>query len=243
MTIHIDTPIYTTGPRVQRTAGSTPVEQALALALGETVVLWDGERARLGYAAESASTAQTTFAIRHSSGFLQIALPSPACDRLLIPVTPPLPSRPSIDGYRQCIGIDAAKGVTTGISAADRARTARVLADARTVPEDLVRPGHLVVVAVDSGYRGERAVPRLALQLNAAGHGGLVFADLVSERHPAAMADEHEATSFALAHRLPLYVVASPTPTVRTVGGVGSSVVGAGKFSRAVPVAPARHLG
>ncbi|MFD9667192.1 3,4-dihydroxy-2-butanone-4-phosphate synthase [Rhodococcus sp. NPDC059968] len=209
MTINIDAPIHAAGPRVHRTAASTPVEQALAL--GETVVLWDGDRARLGYAAQSASTAQTAFAIRYSSGFLQLALPSPVCDRLLIPVTPSLPSRPSIEGYRQCIGIDAAQGVTTGISAADRARTARVLADARTVSEDLVRPGHLVVTAVDPGYSGERAVPRLALQLAATGQGGLVFADLVSEQHPAAMADEQEATSFALAQRLPLYAGATST--------------------------------
>ena len=209
MTIDFEAPITAAGSRAHRTAVSIPVEHALAR--GETVVLWDGERARLGYAAQSASIAQTAFAIRHSSGFLQLALPSPDCDRLLIPVTPTLPSRPSSDGYRQCIGIDAAQGVTTGISAADRARTARVLADTRTAPEDLVRPGHFVVVAVDPGYSGERAVPRLALHLNAAGHGGLVFTDLVSERHPAAMADEHEATSFALAHRLPLQVGATST--------------------------------
>lgn len=212
MTIDIDAPIHTSGPRLRRPATSAPAD--LALARGETVGLWDGERAWLGYAAATASTAQTAFVIRHTSGFLQLALPYPACDRLLIPATPALPSQPSsAEGYRQCIGVDAAQGVTTGISAADRARTARVLADVRTVPGDLVRPGHLVVAAVDPGYSGERAVPRLTLQLAASGRGGLVFAELVSGQRPHAMADEHEAASFALAHRLRMYVGATTTGT------------------------------
>ncbi|MDH6287759.1 3,4-dihydroxy-2-butanone-4-phosphate synthase [Rhodococcus opacus] len=200
MTIDIDAPIRPSGQRSRRTIESTAVDAALAR--GETIVLWDDERAWLGYAADTATTAQTAFVIRHTSGFLQIALPSPACDRLLIPLTPALPSRPSAQGYQQCIGVDAAQGVTTGISAADRARTAGVLADSRTDPGDLVRPGHLVVVAVDPDYSGKRAVPRLALRLDASGHGGLVFAELVSSRRPHTMADEHDAVSFALAHQL-----------------------------------------
>src|ERR1019366_1497821 len=41
------------------------------------------------------------------------------------------------------ISVDAAQGVTTGISAADRARTIQLLANPRTQPDDLVRPGHV----------------------------------------------------------------------------------------------------
>src|SRR4026208_1057728 len=41
------------------------------------------------------------------------------------------------------ISVDAARGITTGISAADRARTIQVMADPTAVPEDLVQPGHV----------------------------------------------------------------------------------------------------
>src|SRR5947208_11282341 len=41
------------------------------------------------------------------------------------------------------VSVDAARGITTGISAADRARTIQVMADPTAVPEDLVQPGHV----------------------------------------------------------------------------------------------------
>jgi 3,4-dihydroxy 2-butanone 4-phosphate synthase len=177
-----------------------------AVSRGETAVILHDRRASLVYSARTASTTQTTFAIRHTSGFLQIALPSTACERLMIP-TSPLSSRPSAEAwYQQCIGVDSANGVTTGISAADRAQTARMLASPSTVPEQLHRPGHLIVVAVDPYYRGTHALPMLCNSL-AAAHGtvGVVFADLVSRHHPVDMADTNEALEFADLHGLLAY--------------------------------------
>ena len=55
------------------------------------------------------------------------------------------------------ISVDAAKGVTTGISAADRAKTIRIMADPTAVPEDLVQPGHVFPLRAKAGGVLQRA--------------------------------------------------------------------------------------
>src|ERR1041384_6805763 len=55
------------------------------------------------------------------------------------------------------ISVDAARGITTGISAADRAETIRILADPTAVPEDLVQPGHVFPLRARSGGGLQRA--------------------------------------------------------------------------------------
>jgi len=55
------------------------------------------------------------------------------------------------------ITVDAARGITTGISAADRARTIRVMADPTAIPNDLVRPGHMLPLRAKSGGVLQRA--------------------------------------------------------------------------------------
>src|SRR5690606_18759723 len=74
-------------------------------------------------------------------GVICVAMEGTALDRLGLP----LMVRENRDrlGTAYTVTVDAAEGVTTGISAADRARTIRLLADPATRPEDLVRPGHI----------------------------------------------------------------------------------------------------
>jgi 3,4-dihydroxy 2-butanone 4-phosphate synthase/GTP cyclohydrolase II len=91
--------------------------------------------------ASLASTAWTAWMIRHSSGLLCVALDESRADALRLP--PMVPG-----GSAFAVSVDAATGVTTGISAADRARCARLLADPATRPEDLCRPGHVLPVRV-----------------------------------------------------------------------------------------------
>src|SRR5213595_2549109 len=55
------------------------------------------------------------------------------------------------------VSVDAARGITTGISAADRARTIQVLADPTAVPEDLVQPGHVFPLRAKPGGVLQRA--------------------------------------------------------------------------------------
>src|SRR4030095_4521476 len=55
------------------------------------------------------------------------------------------------------VSVDAAKGITTGISAADRARTIKVMADPTALPEDLVQPGHVFTLRARPGGVLQRA--------------------------------------------------------------------------------------
>jgi 3,4-dihydroxy 2-butanone 4-phosphate synthase/GTP cyclohydrolase II len=81
------------------------------------------------------------FTVRHSSGVICAPMPAEMLDRLEIPLMTPH----NRDRMRTqfTISVDARDGVTTGISAADRAHTARVLADSATEPGDITRPGHV----------------------------------------------------------------------------------------------------
>ena len=81
------------------------------------------------------------FTIRHSSGVICVPMPADMLDRLEIPLMTPHNKDKLRTAYT--ISVDARDGVTTGISAADRAHTARVLADSATEPWEITRPGHV----------------------------------------------------------------------------------------------------
>lgn len=104
-------------------------------------------------AAQHATSSSVAFLVRHTSGLLCAAMPA---DRLEALELPPMPagrtSRDRIDrSHAQFrVAVDAAHGVSTGISAADRARTAQVLADPSSIATDLIRPGHVFPVRADS---------------------------------------------------------------------------------------------
>ncbi len=84
--------------------------------------------------------------VRYTSGFVTVALPASRCDTLGLPALAHDPFcrvRPVA-----AVAVDARLGVSTGISAADRCTTARVLADRQSVTSDLCRPGHVVPMRV-----------------------------------------------------------------------------------------------
>ncbi|MEI2713291.1 MAG: bifunctional 3,4-dihydroxy-2-butanone-4-phosphate synthase/GTP cyclohydrolase II [Nocardioides sp.] len=123
-----------------------PVERAIEdIALGKAVIVVDDEdrenEGDLIFAAAKATPELMAFTIRHSSGVICAPLPGEILDRLEIPLMTPH----NKDAYRTAytISVDARDGVTTGISAADRARTVRTLADSATEPWELTRPGHV----------------------------------------------------------------------------------------------------
>jgi 3,4-dihydroxy 2-butanone 4-phosphate synthase/GTP cyclohydrolase II len=125
-----------------------PVTQAMRdIAAGRPViVLGSGAKrehpASLVFAAEHASPALLAFAVRHTSGFICVALPGSECDRLQLPRMHPPDDESSTAAYT--VTVDAIAGVTTGISAAERALTIRALSDPDTTPADFTRPGHVV---------------------------------------------------------------------------------------------------
>ncbi len=122
------------------------VEEAVAdIAAGRPVIVVDDEdRENEGdiiFAASRATPELMAWTIRHSSGVICAPMPGALLDRLEIPLMTPHNRDRMRTAYT--LSVDARDGVSTGISAADRAHTVRTLADSATEPWDLTRPGHV----------------------------------------------------------------------------------------------------
>ncbi|GAC70363.1 3,4-dihydroxy-2-butanone-4-phosphate synthase [Gordonia soli] len=152
-------------------------------------------------AADRITTHDIALMVRHGSGFLQVAMRDAWCDHLRIPPVAPTPDRLA---SQQCVGVDAVVGTTTGISAADRARTIATLGDADAIPSDLSRPGHVIPVRVAAAAQiGDTAALALALA-EAAGSIAAVFGTLVDcGQAGTGLPDHSEVTRFAADHGLP----------------------------------------
>jgi 3,4-dihydroxy 2-butanone 4-phosphate synthase/GTP cyclohydrolase II len=100
-------------------------------------------------AAEKVTPDIINFMARHARGLICLSLSPEICDALQLP---PMSSRnTSRFGTAFCESIEAAEGVTTGISAADRAHTIRVAIDPLSRPGDLARPGHVFPLRAREG--------------------------------------------------------------------------------------------
>lgn len=100
-------------------------------------------------AAQTLTPAWLGWTVRHTSGYLCAPMPGAWADRLELPLMVPRSEDPLRTAYT--VTVDAARGVTTGIGAADRTRTIRLLGDPGTGPRDLVRPGHVVPLRARRG--------------------------------------------------------------------------------------------
>jgi 3,4-dihydroxy 2-butanone 4-phosphate synthase/GTP cyclohydrolase II len=131
-----------------------PVERAVSeVAAGRPVVVVDDvdreNEGDLVLAADTATSEWLAFMVRHTSGVVCVPMTGETLDRLHVPLMTPQNEERMRTAYT--VTVDARVGVTTGISAADRARTIRVLADPASTPEDLVRPGHLLPLRAREG--------------------------------------------------------------------------------------------
>lgn len=123
------------------------VEEALAaIRAGRPVLVADSpdreNEADVVFAAQGVSAEWVAWTIRHSSGYLCAPMPAARADALELPLMVPHSQDPRRTAYT--VTVDAATGVSTGISAGDRARTLRVLADPASGASDLIRPGHVL---------------------------------------------------------------------------------------------------
>ncbi|WHP17808.1 3,4-dihydroxy-2-butanone-4-phosphate synthase [Cellulomonas sp. ES6] len=123
------------------------VEQALAeLRAGRPVLVADSpdreNEADVILAADRATPEWVAWTIRHSSGYLCAPMTGARADALDLPLMVPQSQDPRRTAYT--VTVDAAHGVTTGISAADRTQTLRLLSDPASGREDLIRPGHVL---------------------------------------------------------------------------------------------------
>lgn len=131
------------------------IEQALEqLRAGRPIVVIDDEdrenEGDLIFAASLATPELTAFMIRHTSGYICVGMTGADLDRLELP--PMASVNEDRRGTAYAVTVDARDVETTGISAKDRARTIKVLADSATEPWELTRPGHVVPLrAVDGG--------------------------------------------------------------------------------------------
>jgi 3,4-dihydroxy 2-butanone 4-phosphate synthase/GTP cyclohydrolase II len=131
-----------------------PIEKAVeAIAAGRAVIVVDDENREnegdLIFAAELATPELLAFMVRYTSGFVCAPLTEDDADRLDLP--PMYHTNQDKRGTAYTVTVDAREGVSTGISAADRAHTIRVLADPATSPTDLSRPGHVVPLRAKRG--------------------------------------------------------------------------------------------
>src|SRR5215470_4360261 len=140
-----------------------------ALRAADLVVLVDEEASEGGVelwmAAELAEASNFARLVRHTSGFVTVAMPAARCTSLGLPGTAGGAAFFTETRPIQAVTCDAAEGVTTGISAADRSFTARLLADPASTRDDFRRPGHLVPLRVRPGLTDPAAPASAALDL------------------------------------------------------------------------------
>ncbi len=134
--------------------GLDTVERAIAeIAAGRAVVVVDdADRENEGdviFAASKATPELLAFTIRHTSGVICVPMPGEELDRLQLPLMTAQNKERMRTAFT--VSVDARDGVTTGISAADRARTVRTLVDSATEPYELVRPGHIFPLRYEEG--------------------------------------------------------------------------------------------
>lgn len=133
----------------------SPIEDIVAdMRAGKIVILVDEEdrenEGDLILAADHVSAEAINFMARFGRGLICLTLSRERCERLQLP---PMTARNGDKkGTAFTASIEAAEGVTTGISAADRARTVQAAVARNAVPADLVQPGHIFPLqAVDGG--------------------------------------------------------------------------------------------
>ncbi len=190
------------------------IERAVAdIKAGKAVVVVDdADRENEGdliFAAELATPELLSFMIRYTSGYVCVPLTEAECDRLDLP---PM-HHTNGDHFRTAftVTVDAREGVTTGISAYDRAHTIRMLADPRAIASDFVRPGHVLPLRAREGGvlrrpgHTEAAVDLARLAgLTPAG----VLCEIVSQKAEGEMARTDELRVFAEDHDLTMITIA-----------------------------------
>src|SRR5437588_2648212 len=116
------------------------------------VIVDDEDRENEGdvtIAAEMVTAESINFMAKHARGLICLSLSPEICDALELPLM--TTRNTSRFGTAFCESIEAMEGVTTGISAADRAHTIRVAIDKDSRPSDLARPGHVFPLRAREG--------------------------------------------------------------------------------------------
>lgn len=136
------------------TMNISPIEEIIAdIQVGKMVVLVDEEdrenEGDLVLAADFVTPAAINFMATHGRGLICLTLTEERCNQLNLPLM--VSNNRSPLGTNFTLSIEAAQGVTTGISAADRARTVQVAVQKDAKPQDIVQPGHIFPLKAQKG--------------------------------------------------------------------------------------------
>lgn len=137
-----------------------PVQEIIdAIGRGEMVIMVDDEdrenEGDLIVAAEAATPDNIGFMLRYTSGIICLPIVGERLDELELPMM--VTKNTDVRRTAFTVSIDAADGTTTGISAADRARTIQAVIGSDTTPDDLARPGHMYPLRYEPGGVLKRA--------------------------------------------------------------------------------------
>jgi 3,4-dihydroxy 2-butanone 4-phosphate synthase/GTP cyclohydrolase II len=198
--------------RPRRRTPFAPVTEALdAIRDGQMIIVVDDEdrenEGDLTMAAEKVTPESINFMVKHGRGLVCLAMTPERLDALEVPLE--VASNSSRRDTAMCVSIDAKAGTTTGVSAADRARTVHAAIDPATEPRDLARPGHVFPlrsrpggVLVRAGHTEAAVDLARATGLQPAG----VICEIMNE--DGSMARVPELTTFARRHRLLMITIA-----------------------------------
>ena len=199
--------------RIARRKGPfASIEEAVeAIRAGRMIIVVDDEdrenEGDLTMAASAATPDAINFMAKHGRGLICLALMPDRLKALDIPLE--ASNSPARRDTAFCVSIDAQHGTSTGISAADRARTILVAIDPETKPNDLARPGHVFPLrARDGGVMVRAGHTEAAVDL--ARIAGLESAGVICEimNDDGTMARVPELTRFAKKHGLLMVTIA-----------------------------------
>ena len=177
---------------------------------GKFVILVDDEdrenEGDLVMAAEKVTPHAINFMARHARGLICLALTPERVEELQLP--PQAAENTATFGTAFTVSIDARKGITTGISAADRATTIHVAIDPKSKPADLARPGHIFPLKAQKGGVLRRA-GQTEGSVDLSRLAGLYPAGVICEimNEDGTMARVPELATFANTHKLKLITI------------------------------------
>ena len=179
---------------------------------GKCVILVDDEdrenEGDLVIAAEKVTPQVINFMATHARGLICLTLTPERVEELQLP--PQASENTAMFGTAFTVSIDARKGITTGISAADRATTIHVAIDPKSTPADLARPGHVFPLKSQVGGVLKRA-GQTEGSVDLARLAGLTPAGVICEimNEDGTMARVPELTKFAKHHKLKMVTIKS----------------------------------
>jgi 3,4-dihydroxy 2-butanone 4-phosphate synthase/GTP cyclohydrolase II len=179
---------------------------------GRMVVVIDDEdrenEGDLTIAAEKITPDVINFMATHGRGLICLPMTGERLDELRIPLMVQDDENSARFGTAFCVPVEAKQGTTTGISAADRARTVLVAIDPRTKPQDLARPGHMFPLRAQPGGVLQRAGQTEAA-VDLARLAGLYPAGVICEimNEDGTMARVRELEPFCQAHGIKLITI------------------------------------